>query len=89
MHQLAAGSGDPEKGLLPEGSVQSRTDYGKPGYAGACPPAGDTPHRYHFTLWALDTDKLALDQDVSAAMVGFFLNQHKLDKATLTVTYGR
>lgn len=89
VHSLASDSGNPEKGLLPPGSVQSRTDYGKPGYGGACPPAGDKPHRYRFTLWALDTPELPLGQDVSAAMVGFYLNQHQLATAALTVTYGR
>lgn len=88
-HALATDSGNPEKGLLPAGSVQSRTDYGKPGYGGACPPAGDKPHRYRFTVWALDTPELPLDRDVSAAMVGFFLHQHQLGQATMTVTYGR
>lgn len=89
VHKLAAESGNPEKGLLPAGSVQSRTDYGKPGYGGACPPAGDKPHRYRFTVWALDVAELSLDQDVSAAMVGFFLHQHQLGHAAVTVTYGR
>ncbi len=89
VHSLASDSGNPEKGLLPPGSVQSRTDYGKFGYGGACPPAGDKPHRYQFTVWALDTPELPLGQDVSAAMVGFYLHQHQLAKATMTVTYGR
>lgn len=89
VHSLAKGIGNPDKGSLPPGSVQSRTDYGKPGYGGACPPAGDEPHRYRFTLWALDTAELPLGQDASAAMVGFYLKQHQLATATLTVTYGR
>lgn len=89
VHTLAKGSGNPERGQLPPGSVQSRTDYGKPGYGGACPPAGDKPHRYQFTIWALDTPELPLGPDVSAAMVGFYLHQHQLARASLTVTYGR
>ncbi len=46
---LAQGAGS---GLapLPEGAVQSRTDFGSPGYGGACPPPGDKPHRYIFTV---------------------------------------
>jgi Raf kinase inhibitor-like YbhB/YbcL family protein len=36
-HELAAGSGG-EKGTLPAGTVQGRTDFGKTGFGGACPP---------------------------------------------------
>lgn len=89
VHKLAADSGNPEKGLLPEGAVQSRTDYGKPGYGGACPPVGDKPHRYQFSIWALDVAELPLNQDVSGAMVGYYLHKHQLGKAVVTVTYGR
>lgn len=89
VHNLAADSGNLDKGHLPAGSVQSRTDFGKSGYGGACPPAGDAPHRYQFTVWALDIAELPLDQNVSGAMVGFFLHQHQLGKASITVTYCR
>ncbi len=85
-HQLAKGV---SKTGMPAGSMESRTDFGAAGYGGACPPAGDTPHRYFFTVWALDTEKIDLDTDASGAMVGFFLNSHQLGKATVTVSYGR
>jgi len=41
---LPAGAGDASKNLLPAGAVQGNTDFGAPGYGGACPPAGDKPH---------------------------------------------
>jgi phosphatidylethanolamine-binding protein (PEBP) family uncharacterized protein len=56
--------------------------------AGACPPVGST-HRYIFTIHALSVEKLNLDPDSSAAMVGFMAGANGLGKATLTVTYGR
>src|SRR3954451_571495 len=59
---------------LPAGAVQSMTDFGKPGYGGPCPPPGN-PHRYIFTVHALKTDKLDLDEKASGAMVGFYLWQ--------------
>ncbi|MEN8188438.1 MAG: YbhB/YbcL family Raf kinase inhibitor-like protein [Thermodesulfobacteriota bacterium] len=74
---------------MAQGAIQSRTDFGSPGYGGACPPAGDKPHRYTFTIWALDVDSLSLGREATAAMVGFFLHQHQLAKAELTVTFGR
>jgi hypothetical protein len=74
---------------LPTGSVQSRTDFGKPGYGGPCPPAGDKAHHYQFTVHALKVDKLPLDENVPAAMVGFYLHQNTLQKAVLNARYGR
>ncbi len=76
-------------GLLPEGAVQGRTDFGAPGYGGACPPEGHGPHAYHFRVWALDVEKLPLDEQASGAMVGFFLNQHTLGMAEIVVTWER
>lgn len=86
---LALNSGNPDKGLLPKGAVQSRTDYGKPGYGGPCPPPGDKPHRYFFTVYALKVDRIPLDENAPAAMVGYYLHQNMLGKAVLMATYGR
>jgi Raf kinase inhibitor-like YbhB/YbcL family protein len=86
---LAADAGDPKKNLLPAGSVQGNTDLGAPGYLGPCPPVGDKPHRYIFTLYALDTDKLDLPANATAAYVGFNIHGHTVGKATLTARYGR
>ncbi len=87
--QLAAGAGDSEHPGLPAGSVQSRTDFGKAGYGGPCPPKGDKPHRYIFTVYALKVDNLPLDAASPAAMVGFYINANTLAKASFTGTYGR
>ena len=85
---LASGAGS-EGGTLPEGAVQSRTDYGVPGFGGACPPRGDKAHRYQFTVFALDTESLDLEPDSSGALVGYFLNSHVIEKVTLEATYQR
>lgn len=74
---------------MPAGSVESRTDYGSVGFGGACPPAGDKAHRYQFTVFALNTDKLDLPADSSGALVGYYLNAHALGKATLESLYQR
>ncbi len=70
------------------GLIQSRTDYGKPGYGGPCPPPGK-PHHYIFTLYALKVKTLGLDANASAAMVGFYLNQNKLAVSKITALYSR
>jgi Raf kinase inhibitor-like YbhB/YbcL family protein len=89
INALQTGAGNLQKSLAPKGSVQSVTDYGKPGFGGACPPAGDKPHRYIFTVYALDVAKLDAGENTPPAMVGFLLNQHALAKASLISYYGR
>ena len=86
---LPAGAGDPGAGKVPPGAVQSKTDFGKAGYGGPCPPKGDKPHRYIFTVYALKVDKIDADENASGALVGFMLNANKLGKASFTATYGR
>lgn len=89
INELKADAGNPSKGLAPKGSIQSVTDFGTPGFGGACPPVGDKPHQYIFTVYALDVAKLDLDEKTSPAMVGFFLNQHVIAKASLIAYYRR
>ena len=86
---LVTDAGNPQKNLAPKGSVQSMTDFGKPGFGGACPPQGDKPHRYIFTVFALDVPKLDLDEKANAALVGFMLNGHAIEQASLISYYGR
>ena len=85
---LPKGAGDPASDKAPKGAVQSRTDFGVPGYGGPCPPKGDKPHHYHFTIFAVDTDKLDADANASAAFVGFNLHFHTLAKAELVGLWG-
>ena len=52
----------PDQPGLPEGASHTGADFLvegknsklKPGYLGAAPPSGDSAHRYHFQLFALD-----------------------------------
>ena len=90
--KLEQGAGDAGGALLPPGAVQSRTDFGGPGYGGPCPPQGPSlkkPHRYIFTVYALKVGKLDLNADSSGALVGYMLNANMLGKASLTGQYGR
>jgi Raf kinase inhibitor-like YbhB/YbcL family protein len=86
--ELPEGAGS-ESGKLPAGALQVKTDFGKPGYGGPCPPQGDKPHRYVFTVYALKTDKLDVPADATAALAGFMINANKLGSATFTAKYGR
>ena len=87
--ELAAGAGDIAGKLLPPGAKQGRTDYGAQAFGGACPPQGDKPHRYIFTVFALKTDKIDVPADASAALIGFMVNANTLEKASFTARYGR
>ena len=89
LNSLPANAGKPLGGAAPAGSIQSITDFGQPGYGGPCPPAGDKPHRYIFTLYALKVDQLPLKSDASGAMVGFYLKQNTIAKASFMGFYGR
>jgi Raf kinase inhibitor-like YbhB/YbcL family protein len=87
--ELAAGAGAPGSKLLPEGALQTRTDYGVVSYGGPCPPEGDHPHRYIFTVFAVGSEVLPVNADTSAAIVGFNLNFNTLAKATLMGLFKR
>jgi Raf kinase inhibitor-like YbhB/YbcL family protein len=86
---LAKKAGDVKGNLAPKGALQTRTDFGVPGWGGPCPPKGDKPHRYVFKVFAVDVDHLDVTADTSAAVVGFNLHFHTKAIGTFTGTYGR
>ena len=87
--ELKLDAGNPKSGLLPAGALQTRTDFGKAGYGGPCPPPGHGAHRYQFTLFAVKEPGLQVAADTSAAIVGFNLHFNTLEKAMLTGKFGR
>ncbi len=89
VSELAAGAGAVDSQTLPKGAVQNRIDFGVHGWGGVCPPQGDKPHRYIFTLHALKTEKLEVPADATAALTGYMINANALGKASFTATYGR
>ena len=87
--ELPLDAGNPMSGKLPAGALMTRTELGNSGYLGPCPPQGDHPHRYLFTVFAVGTDKLQVAADTSAAIIGFQLNFNTLAKAALMGLYKR
>ncbi|AXU98017.1 phosphatidylethanolamine-binding protein (plasmid) [Erwinia persicina] len=74
---------------LPAGTIQTRTDFGVPGYGGPCPPQGQT-HRYVVTLTALKVDKVPnITADSTPAMVGFMTRANALGEAKIRITQVR
>ncbi len=87
--ELKTDAGNISKGLAPKECIQSNTDFGTPGYGGPCPPQGHGAHEYKITVYALKADKLGLDKNATPALVGFYLNQQTLSKASLVFYYSR
>ncbi|MBA7656850.1 hypothetical protein ES703_64777 [subsurface metagenome] len=77
----------PTQAQLPDGSLQGKNDFGKIGYGGPCPPPG-RPHRYQFTLYALD-QTLDLKAGASKKQVLDAMQGHILAQGRLTGTYQR
>lgn len=100
---LAQGAGN-SPATLPPGAYGGNTDFRDTGatvvngnYGGPCPPAGDKPHRYIFTLFALGVPDVAAAAGIpptgSAGLFGFAINKGigaaLLGKASFTARYGR
>lgn len=100
---LARGAGN-SAATLPAGAFGGQTDFADTGatggngnYGGPCPPEGDKPHRYIFTLFALAVPQVEVAGGVpksgTAGLYGFVLNKGVgpalLGKASFTATYGR
>ncbi|HEX4779309.1 MAG TPA: YbhB/YbcL family Raf kinase inhibitor-like protein [Usitatibacter sp.] len=101
---LAQGAGN-SMATLPPGAFGGNTDLldtgttgGNGNYGGPCPPVGDAPHHYIFTLYALSVPQVETAAGVpktgTAGLFGFALGRAGvgpavLGKATFTATYGR
>ncbi len=88
VHELASNAGALGNANLPKGASQVRIDYGMAAWGGVCPPPGDAPHRYIFTVYALK-DKIEVPPDATAALAGFMIHANSLGKASFTAKYGR
>lgn len=84
---LPGGAGVKE--ALPAGAKQGRNDFGDRNFGGACPPSGDKPHHYIFTVHALKVDKINVPEDASPALVGYNIIANRIGLAKLTTTYSR
>ena len=87
--ELKPDAGNASNANLPQGARQVRIDYGVAAWGGTCPPEGDKPHRYVFTVYALKVPRLEVPTNASCAMIGFMINANKLDEGSFTATFGR
>lgn len=80
-------AGVQKQGQLADGTRQGQNDFGRLGYGGPCPPSG-APHRYVFTLTALDGE-LNLPPGATRAKVEDAMKGHVIAQGQLTARYGR
>jgi Raf kinase inhibitor-like YbhB/YbcL family protein len=77
-----------EADRLPDDAREGESSFGDDGYRGPCPPEGDEPHRYVFTIYAL---RAAPDLDPGAApeAVRDAIAEGAIARGQLTGRYGR
>jgi Raf kinase inhibitor-like YbhB/YbcL family protein len=85
---LLSGVGTPGH-PLPAGAVALPNSWGDSVYGGPCPPPGDKPHHYVFTIYALPKETLSYDQSTDGWPLIDWLSQQSLAKASITATYQR
>lgn len=88
-NELVSDAGNTALNLTPKGAIQSITDFGSKGYGGPCPPEGHGLHQYIITVYALKTDKLGLNENTNPAVVGYYLWNNTLAKASIVTYYKR
>ena len=76
-----------ERASLPDGAKEVVNDFGRKSYGGPCPPPGN-PHRYQFTLYALDK-LLDLKAGASKGQVVEAMQGHILARGQLIGIYQR
>jgi Raf kinase inhibitor-like YbhB/YbcL family protein len=89
VDSLYIGAGALHSKVLPPPTLQGRSDLGEDAYHGPCPAAGDPPHRYVFTVYALKVAKLPVPEDSSGAMVTSTAQDYVLGKAVFIARHGR
>lgn len=85
--ELPSGIGLLGKRDFTNGAISLANDASLPGYLGAAPPTGHGPHRYIFTVHAVDVASLGLPAEATPAFLGFNLFSHTLARATIVPTF--
>ena len=87
---LATDAGNPDSHAFVAGAVSGRSDFSFSHYGGPCPPKGDKPHRYTFTVYALDVPKLAeADANTTGALFERAIEGHVVAKGSVMGIFGR
>ncbi len=79
-------AGIPVASVIPDGGFQGRSDFGKAGYSGPCPPEGT--HRYFFKVFAIDRI-LHLEPGVTKKEFLAAMQGHIVAEGSMMGTYER
>ncbi|MDQ2817841.1 MAG: YbhB/YbcL family Raf kinase inhibitor-like protein [Candidatus Eremiobacteraeota bacterium] len=87
VRALARGAGEPSRH---RSGAQATSSFETKGYGGPCPPPGDAPHHYVFTLYALNVRRLpGANTSMTGPQLEPLLHRHELAYAQLTGRFGR
>jgi Raf kinase inhibitor-like YbhB/YbcL family protein len=90
MYSIASNAESIGEGQGPAGAKQGANDAGTTGYTGPCPPAGDQPHRYVFTMYALSSARTGgVTAGATADTLLKAISCCIQEQGSLTGTYGR
>lgn len=76
------------EGRLPSGATIGSNSEGDEAWFPACPPVGDAPHTYRFTVYALD-EQTQLEQGFAAAELQQQAEGSVVGAGSLEASYGR
>lgn len=83
---LPQNAGDPDAGLMPAGTFTVPNELRLQRYMGAAPPPGHGPHRYFFTVTALDIPSIEIDANATPGLLGFMIFDHAIARAQFSAT---
>ena len=89
--ELPHNAGQPGNSGMPQGAKQAKADGEAPEahYYGPCPDAGDPPHHYTFTVYALSVDHLDVPATSTPANIEATLLPKTLAKASIVRLFSR
>ncbi len=86
---LARDAGKVDGSNLPADAVQIKNGFRATGYSGSCPPPGEPPHGYTYTVYALKVDRIDVPADADSPTVLNLIKEQSLGSATLVYHFGR
>lgn len=88
LAEVAPGVRNLRSSQLPRGADELPNSFGSRGYRGPCPPRGDQPHRYLFTVYAL-SERPAISPFTPPARAQRAIARAASVKGSLSGVYGR
>jgi Raf kinase inhibitor-like YbhB/YbcL family protein len=87
--QLVQDAGGADGKKLLAGARHTVGNFGTTAWRGPCPPVGNKPHRYDFTVFAMKVKKFDDPAHEDPSGIAFLAHRNSLAKASFTGLYGR